>query len=93
MSRRMLLREWTARLSRSVSSFDRGNTDCKMYYNLTKNIYRFMGGPFGLSAGVVSFETETRFQGSKFQANVLSTLSTSEVRSKPTTLSWASSSR
>lgn len=31
-----------------------GNTDCKMYYNLTKNVYRFMGGPmpFGAS-GVV----------------------------------------
>ncbi|WWC89786.1 uncharacterized protein L201_004712 [Kwoniella dendrophila CBS 6074] len=22
-----------------------GNTDCKMYYNLTKNVYRFMGSP------------------------------------------------
>jgi hypothetical protein len=27
------------------SLINRGNTDCKMYYNLSKNIYRFMGGP------------------------------------------------
>ncbi|KAL7424245.1 hypothetical protein Q5752_001831 [Cryptotrichosporon argae] len=26
-----------------------GNTDCKMYYNLTKNVYRFLGGRGGSS--------------------------------------------
>lgn len=30
-----------------------GNTDCKMYYNLSKHIYRFMGGPSKGGAGVV----------------------------------------
>ncbi|GFZ45802.1 hypothetical protein JCM24511_03532 [Saitozyma sp. JCM 24511] len=29
-----------------------GNTDCKMYYNLTKNVFRYMGGPSGGSGGV-----------------------------------------
>ncbi|WVR05361.1 hypothetical protein IAU60_002375 [Kwoniella sp. DSM 27419] len=29
-----------------------GNTDCKMYYNLTKNVYRFMGASMGASGGV-----------------------------------------
>ena len=29
---------------RTVAPFaSTGNTDCKMYYNLTKNVYRFMG--------------------------------------------------
>lgn len=28
-----------------------GNTDCKMYYNLTKNVYRFVGLPGGSSFG------------------------------------------
>ena len=29
---------------RTVTPFaSTGNTDCKMYYNLTKNVYRFMG--------------------------------------------------
>lgn len=31
-----------------------GNTDCKMYYNLTKNVYRFMGPAAGSSFGAVS---------------------------------------
>ena len=31
-----------------------GNTDCKMYYNLSKHVYRFMGGPSGGGGGVVS---------------------------------------
>jgi hypothetical protein len=30
-----------------------GNTDCKMYYNLSKHIYRFMGGPSKGGSGVV----------------------------------------
>ena len=40
----------------------RGNTDCKMYYNLTKNIYRFMGSPASLdrASGIVRL---TRLHG------------------------------
>ena len=31
-----------------------GNTDCKMYYNLTKNVYRFTGAPNGSGLNTVS---------------------------------------
>lgn len=31
-----------------------GNTDCKMYYGLTKNVYRFMGAPAGSGFAAVS---------------------------------------
>ena len=31
-----------------------GNTDCKMYYNLTKNVYRFMGSTIDRSSNAVS---------------------------------------
>lgn len=37
-----LLRE-----TRTVHADDSGNTDCKMYYNLTKHVYRYMGQPDG----------------------------------------------
>lgn len=32
-----------------------GNTDCKVYYNLTKNVFRYVGGPNGLDRGIVSW--------------------------------------
>lgn len=60
-----------------------------MYYDLTKNIYRFMGGPFGLSAGVVSVLPSTK-SPMEVSADSCSTQSMSEDRSKPTSPSWAS---
>ena len=50
-SHRSPRRESPCLLAPTVRSADRcassGNTDCKMYYNLTKNVYRFMGAPAG----------------------------------------------
>ncbi|WVQ69845.1 uncharacterized protein L199_008066 [Kwoniella botswanensis] len=36
-----------------------GNTDCKMYYNLTKNVYRFMGS--SVSAGSNAHTVDEKF--------------------------------
>jgi Gly-Xaa carboxypeptidase len=35
-------------------AYNSGNTDCKVYYNLTKNVFRYVGGPNGLDRGIVS---------------------------------------
>lgn len=37
-----------------------GNTDCKMYYNLSKNVYRFMGGPARSDGNAVSVSDKAR---------------------------------
>ncbi|KAI9637962.1 carboxypeptidase s precursor [Dioszegia hungarica] len=42
-----------------------GNTDCKMYYNLTKNIYRFMGSPASLdrASGIHTVNERASIEG------------------------------
>lgn len=40
-----------------------GNTDCKMYYNLTKNVYRFMGNPDGSAANVHTVDERATAEG------------------------------
>ncbi|EIW70200.1 hypothetical protein TREMEDRAFT_30032 [Tremella mesenterica DSM 1558] len=49
---------------RYVSPFaPTGNTDCKMYYNLTKNVYRFMGGPMGESFNAHTVDERSSISG------------------------------
>jgi Gly-Xaa carboxypeptidase len=37
-----------------------GNTDCKMYYNLTRNVYRFSGAPLSSGANIHTVDERTR---------------------------------
>ncbi|WVQ78467.1 hypothetical protein IAT38_000553 [Cryptococcus sp. DSM 104549] len=40
-----------------------GNTDCKMYYNLTKNVYRFMGAPSGSGGNAHTVDEKGSIEG------------------------------
>ncbi|KAK8869586.1 hypothetical protein IAR55_000153 [Kwoniella newhampshirensis] len=40
-----------------------GNTDCKMYYNLTKNVYRFMASPVGSGSGAHTVDEKATIAG------------------------------
>ncbi|OCF45385.1 Gly-Xaa carboxypeptidase [Kwoniella heveanensis CBS 569] len=40
-----------------------GNTDCKMYYNLTKNVYRFMGSQAGSGGGAHTVDEKASIEG------------------------------
>jgi len=47
-----------------------GNTDCKMYYNLTKNVYRFMGGRLTSNTNAVSHQIAREDVSAKMQHTV-----------------------